>query len=90
MKKLLLVTAMTLVALPALAQVGPGYAPRADVYGRDYPETTGSLGLAPPAAALPRSSADTLSTDPAADGNARELTKPTQNYGNVSGGYLAR
>jgi hypothetical protein len=85
MKKIALIAAMTVAALPAFAQSGriptganAGYAA--------YPTTTGSIGTALAPIFMP--SADRPSINPAADGNANLLNRAVPNYGNVSGGYL--
>jgi hypothetical protein len=86
MKKIILAAVLSAAAFPALAQGAYQTAP-VQGYLRGEPQTTGSLGNVP--APAPRSSADIISTDPAADGNANLLTRPSPNYGNVSGGYVS-
>ena len=85
MRALLCAVVLAIASVPAVAQpysadpYAPAFRP-----GYDGPATTGALGGPLPGA---RNSGDNYSTDAAADGNAEQLAKPTQNYGRVSGGY---
>lgn len=94
MKKIaVLSVAAALLAGPALAQTyydGPvRSAPYATPYASPYADdiTTGSIARAPGPDIAP--SQERFSLNPAADGNANLMTRPSPNFGTVSGGYEA-